>query len=147
MGDSGGKKSHGFLKFIVVVLVMFAVVLIGAKLIDYGTSTTNTDGNSKLLSRSARNSDVEISYELALSSLGVKFTVMPQVDISGLEITVNILDENKKNLSTIEKTIGNVKEGVQANFTVSLVDLGLSVALKTEYASWSVTGGTVSYLA
>lgn len=147
------KKSHPFLKGFVVFLII-GVLLFGAvKCVEYAmtenplTSQGNSDGAHKLLSRSARNSDLQVDSKLDFSSLGVKYVIIPQTDIKGLEITISFLDSNKKVLTSIEKALGNVKEGVQISFSISLLDLSFSVALNTKYESWTVTGGTVSYFA
>lgn len=109
------------------------------------TSQGNSDGDTKLLSRSARNSDIKVVSDLDLSSLGAKYTITPQTDISNLSITISFLDSNKKVLTSIEKPLDNVKESVQVSFSISLIDLSLSVAWNTQYESWTVTDGTVSY--
>ena len=70
---------------------------------------------------------------------------MPETDIDDLEITVSFLDEHKNVLTSFEKSLGDVKESVQVNFSISLFDMNLTVALKTKYETWTVTGGTVSY--
>ena len=149
------KHSHGCLITLIVLLILGACIFGVVKYIQYqdsnqpvdgyGTTQGNTDGNNKLLSRSANNNDVTISDELDLASLGGKYTVMPKTDIKNLEITVNFLDKNKKLLKSHVESLGNVKEGVQASFSISLFDMGLSVAWNTEYQTVVVTGGTVSY--
>lgn len=150
MDNSNRKKSYGFLSllvFIVIGLSIFSII----KFIEYKqtenptTSQGNKDGNSKPLSRSAKNSDVTIASDLDLSSFGVKYTITPKTNISGLVVTVSLLDSNKKVLTTIPKQLGNATEGVQISFSISLFDLGLSVAWNTKYESLTITGGTVSY--
>lgn len=148
-----GKKSHGFLKFLIVVLIIGATIFGLVKCAEYkstvnsNTSQGNSDGNTHLLSRSARNSDITVESDLDLSSFGAKYTVMPQTDIDNLEITISFLDENKNVLTSFEKLLGDVKESVQVSFSISLFDMSLTVALQTRYESWTVTGGTVSYFA
>lgn len=157
MSDTKEKKSHGLLVFIIVVIVLGLSIFGIVKLVQHtqaqqqidgqGTTQGNTDGDTKLFSRSANNNDVKISDELDLASFGAKYSVLPQTDISNLEVTVNFLDENKKLLTSVVKPLGNVKEGVQVSFSISLLELGLSVAWNTKYESMAVTGGTVSYFA
>lgn len=140
-------------KTLLVLLTFSVAILAMTKCIEYKqtenltTSQVNTDGNTKILSRSARNSDVIVVSDLDLSSFGAKYTITPQTDINQLVITITFLDSNKNALISIQKPLGNVKEGVQVNFSVSLFDLGLSVIWNIEYESWTITGGTVSYFA
>lgn len=151
------KKSHGFLKFLIAILIIGICVFGVVKFIQYlqsqsivdgnGTTQGNTDGNTHLFSRSANNNDVKIDSDLDLANFGVKYIVMPQTDISNLQITINFLDKNKNVLTSKVENIGNVKQGVQISSSISLFDLGLSVAWNTEYNSIAVTGGTVSYFA
>lgn len=153
INEPNRKKSHGFLKFLIVVLIIGAIVFGLVKCIEYHssvnsiTSQGNSDGNTHLLSRSARNSDISVDSDLNLSSFGAKYIIMPKTDIDDLEITVNFLDENNNVLTSFEQTLGDVKESVQVSFSISLFDVSLTVALKTRYETWTVTGGTVSYFA
>ena len=150
-GEPNGKKTHGFLKFLIVGLIIAAILFGLVKCAEYkstvnsNTSQGNSDGSTHLLSRSARNSDITVESDLDLSSFGAKYTVRPQTDIDNLKITISILDENKNVLTSVEKSLGDVKESVQVSFSISLFDMSLIVALQTRYESWTVTGGTVSY--
>ena len=154
---SGEKKSHGFLIFLIVILVIGACIFGVVKLIQYqqskqtvdgnGTTQGNSDGNNHLFKRSANNRDISVDSDIDFSSFGIKYTILPQTDIDGLVVTINLLDSNKKIINSVVKSLGNVKQGVQINFSISLFDLGLSVAWNTKYESIAVTGGTVSYFA
>ena len=151
------KRSHGCLISLIVIIIVGACIFGIFKFIEYnqsksdvdgnGTTQSNPDGNTHLFSRSANNGDVTINSDLDLASFGAKYTVMPNVDIDNLQITVNFLDKNRKILTSKVQSLGNVKKGVQASFSISLMDLGLKVAWNTEYESAAVTGGTVSYFA
>lgn len=151
------KKSHGFLKVSIFLIILGFCIFGIAKFVQYqkanlqvdgqGTIQGNSDGNSKLFSRSANNNDIAVNNELDLSSFGGKYIIIPQTDINGLELTVNFLDSNKTILTSVVKSLGNVKEGVQISFSISLFDMGLSIAWNTKYESIVVTGGTVSYFA
>ena len=154
--NSSGKKSHGFLKFLIVLLIMGICIFGIVKFVQYqqtkyedgqGTTQGNHDGDKQLFRRSANSNDIHFDSNLDLESFGGKYIITPQTDIDGLEITINYLDSNKKILSSIVKSLGNVKEGVQISLAVSLFDMGLSVAWNTRYESIVVTGGTVSYFA
>lgn len=158
MSDNANeKKSHGFLVFLIVLVIVGACIFGIVKFLQSqqaqrvvdgnGTTQSNTDGNTRLFKRSANNSDIIIDSDLDLANFGGKYTVSPQTDIDGLQITVNYLDKNKNILTSKVENLGNVKQGVQVSFSVSLFDLGLNVAWNTEYESIAVTGGTVSYFA
>lgn len=151
------KKSHGFLAFLIWFIVIGACIFGVIKLVQNqqsknivdgkGTTQGNTDGATHLFKRSANNNDIIIDSDLDLSSLGAKYIILPQTDIDNLQITINFLDKNKEILTSKVEMIGNVKKGVQVNFSISLFDLGFSVAWNTQYESLAVTGGTVSYFA
>ena len=157
MSDAQPKKGHPFLKFLIVFLIIFVCIFGIVKFVDYqkskqqidegGTTQGNHSGDKQLFRRSANINDITYNLDLDLSSLGEKCTIMPNVDIDDLEITLNFLDKNKNLLDSIVKNLGNVKEGLQVNFSISLFDMGLSVAWNTKYTSMVVTGGTVSYFA
>ena len=151
-------RKHGFLKFVVVMLIIVGILFIVVKCVQSrqsesnggsGSQTTqeNHDGDKHLFRRSANINDISVDSELDLSSFGGKYVIIPQTDIDGLEITINYMDENRKVLHSVVKTLGNVKQGLQVNFSISLFDLGLSIAWNTKYESVVVTGGTVSYFA
>ena len=112
-----------------------------------GSGAQGSANIPQLFYRDAKNSDIVMDNELDLSSFGAKYTIMPQVDIEGLTITIRFLDENRNVLKEFVKYLGNVKEGVQVSFSLSLFDLGISVAWNTKYENWSVSGGSVSYFA
>ena len=78
----------------------------------------------------------------ALMALGLKFG---QCDIEDLEIKIEILDGDKKVIETINKFIGNVKEGVEITRTVSITDMSFINTLKSRYFRVTVIGGTISY--
>lgn len=157
MSGTKPKKRHLFLKFLIIFLIIFVCIFGIIKFVDYqntrqqidgdGTTQGNHSGDKQILRRSANINDITYNLDLDLSSLGEKCTITPNVDIDSLEITLNFLDKNEKFLDSIVKKLGNVKEGAQVSFSVSLFDMGLSVAWNTKYASLVVTGGTVSYFA
>lgn len=154
MNDTQHNKSNnsrGLLKSIISILIIGVCILGVVKFVEYKTTVNrttsygNTDGNLKLLSRSARNGDIKVNSDLDLSSLGAKYTIIPQTDISNLQVTISFLDENKKTINTQVKILGNVKKSNPLNFSISLFDLGIVNALKIKYETLTVTGGTVSY--
>ena len=144
------KKSHGCLVALLVLMVIGFLVFMGyryiqSELIDNATNSTNRDGSGKWFSRSATPSDITVNYELDLSSFGMKGIVLPNKDIENLELTIIFFDKNDSALKTVVKYIGNVKEGVQVSFSISIAEIGLSAAWNAEYTRVTVTGGTVSY--
>ncbi|MCH5172414.1 MAG: zinc ribbon domain-containing protein [Erysipelotrichales bacterium] len=147
METSKKKRSHGFLKFIAILTILVGCILGISKIIDSKKNPYNQDGATQLFKRSANNNDIYVNSDLDLSNLGVKYIITPQVDIDGLKVTIEFLDKNMNALDSYVKSIGNVKKGVQVNFSISLLDLGISVAWNTKYESLGVTGGTVSYFA
>ncbi len=161
MSNPEPKKKHHYLKRFIVIAIVLITIFFGffviVKFAEYqiskqqidgsGTIQGNHGGDKQLFRRSANMNDITYTLDLDLSSLGEKCTITPNVDIAGLEVTLHFLDKNKRVLDSIVKQLGNVKEGVQVSFSVSLFDIGLSVAWNTVYSSMAVTDGTVSYFA
>lgn len=163
MSNLPQKKRHGFLIFLLVAILIGVVIFVVVKIVQFTgtkqdvgnheltdgsvqtTTQGNHDGDTKLFHRSARTSDITMDSNLDLASFGGKYVILPQTDIEDLEITINYLDNDRKILDSIVKRLGDVKQGVQVSFSVSLFDLGLSVAWNTKYETYAVTGGTVSY--
>lgn len=148
MGGTTKKRNHlwRFVRTIIILLLLFW----GGKVLYYKAmkkydSTANTDGATKLFSRSARNSDINMDCDTDLSALGVKCTINPKKDIKGLIVSVYLKDNDKKTVKTITHSLGNVKEGVQVEFTISLLDLDIGTIWNTSTTDWGVIGGTVSY--
>lgn len=151
---SNENKSHGCLIAFIIIIVVIAAVGFGIyKLIETNSSNTtgstngNTDGNTKLFSRSANNNDITMETDVDWSSFGTKVKIRPQTDIKDLDVMVILTDKNKETLYTTTKALGNVKEGVEVSFSLSITEIGLSATLKCEYVTVRVVGGTVSYFA
>ena len=146
-----GCRGARHLFFMMLIIFLFAVALLGfVKCVQFATKNdgqTTTGGSTAPFTRAANNNDITMEVNTDLASLGSKFTVSPQVDIKGLQVTVEFLDKNKNKLTETEKYLGNVQKGVQVSFTVSLSDLGLSVTWNAHYTNTRVSGGTVSYFA
>lgn len=140
-------KGHPLMGFIIVLLILvtliFSIFTIRGCILSQN-NTDNSDGKTSITRRSANINDITIDSVLDLSSMGAKYNIYPKVDIEDLEITISFMDKNRAVLTTVEKRLGNVKEGVQVSFTISLFDLGFSVAWNTTYETTTVTGGTVS---
>ena len=146
-------NSHGCIVVAIVIILIAAAIFGIVKLVQYRqtenaiTNEANSDGAVSLFTRAARPSDILVDSELDLSSLGAKYSVTAQTDIDDLVISISFLDKDRNILASTTKTIGNIKEGQQINFTISLFDMSLSTAWNTKYETWAVTGGTVSYFA
>ena len=127
--------------FIVLFIVIFfiAIIFLGVKKHNEQFKLTN------LFRRPARTNDILVDINADFSSFGCKFIIAPQVDINDLQITIDITDDKNKILTSLVKTLGNVKKGVQINYSLSIFELGLSTSLNATYASIYVTGGSVSY--
>lgn len=155
MSENDNKESRGQLKGFVIFFLV-ATLLIGAFicvvfLSDASSSSTespstgssSSNGYHFEVGRKAHNSDILFDCDLDLSSFGAKYTITPQSDINNLVIELGFFDSNKNELCTQEKTIGNVKKGVQVSFSISLLDMSLSTAWNTKYISCSVVSGRV----
>ncbi|MDE7164202.1 MAG: hypothetical protein K2O04_02100 [Clostridiales bacterium] len=111
----------------------------------------NNDGNTpRLLSRNATLNDLTLSGDdLDLSSFGEKLTFTPKKDIDGLKLKFVFQKSNGTQLQTIEKSVGNVKEGQQYSVTISITELKWDV-VKNVFdleCKYTVSAGTVSYFA
>lgn len=137
-------KGHPFLVLLILSVIIVVVIFSIRGCALTKANPFNPDGKTSITRRSANINDVTIDSVLDLSSMGAKYNIYPKVDIEELEITISFMDKNKAVLTTVEKRLGNVKEGVQVSFTISLFDLGVSVAWNTAYETTTVTGGTVS---
>lgn len=109
------------------------------------TNSDNTDGNDKILSRSATNNDIyfNLSEEFSFS---INYKIKPKVDITNLQITFTYYDKNNKPLTTKINTVGNVKKNIEYTVTVSLSEFSFLDIFKINSVSAKVTGGTVSYI-
>ena len=137
----------------IIVAVIVTISLIGQNCKNSNNNNNKTSDNNddydynepQLFTRNARNADIQIEYENDFTELAIDIIIMPNVDIDNLEIKVQHYDKNGNILLTQYKTIGNVKEGIQAKTQMKLLDLSLSDMFKVEKTSITVTGGTVSY--
>ena len=140
-----------FFILVVIAFLIFAGVMKCVQEIDEkGSSNNKGNSNNKnpiqqLLTRDATNSDIEYEAETNIKKLGVDINIHPNCDIEDLEIKIEILDGDKKVIETINKFIGNVKEGVEITRTVSITDMSFINTLKSRYFRVTVIGGTISY--
>ncbi len=148
--SNGNQLLHGCAVLFLVIIVIVAITVPLARCLKDDTGSTSSLHGSvsdRPLRREANNGDITVDGELDFSSLGEKIIIFPQVDIDDLEITLKLYDDNNKLLTTRVKYFGNVKKGVSVEFSISIVDLGLSVSWNARKTSIEVTGGTVSYFA
>ncbi len=140
------KSGHRYLVFLIVVVLIGAFIFGVFKIVDFSKNPNNNDGVGKLLSRSARYSDVTItqSDEFTLTN---KYRLVPHVDIDDLEITINFLDSSQKTIKTKTKTIGNVVKNGEYSFSFKMSEFSFSEITKISYWQYEVTGGTVEYFA
>ena len=142
------KQRGAVIATIIIVLIVAAVMTWGLiKSFDTPDGPIQDGTSVSLFKRDARNSDITLYCDLDMNSFGAKFTITPQVDIEELELEIRFLDKNEQLIKTITKYVGNVKEGVQVSFSISISEIGLINALKIEYGRASVSGGKVSYFA
>lgn len=157
MSEKDNNESHGqltvfgtiFLIIVVSFLVVGGIIIIArCTQADTGTSSAGSSASNGYhieVGRRANNGDILFDCDLDLSSFGAKYTITPQSDINNLVIELGFFDSNKNELCTQEKTIGNVKKGVQVSFSVSLLDISLSTAWNTRYVSCRVVDGRVPF--
>lgn len=139
-------KRHPILAIFSIILIL-VVGLVLFRQCDSAKSNSNvSDSTPQLLTRSARDSDVSISYDNE-SMLNRRYKITPNVDIADLEITFIYLDENRNELCSIVKTIGNVSEGTEYSVTVISSEFSFSDLWSVSYWRSAVTGGNISYFA
>ena len=152
-GNNQGNKKRG--RTILIVLLIFFAIGLSLYLIvrcslrasmgndGSGSSSSNIP---QLITRSAKNSDISIDVVEDIS-LSNNYMLIANVDIKGLELKFTYLDKNKKIITTVEKTVGNVVKGGQYTVSVSLSEFSFLEFLKISYSQCEVIGGTVSYFA
>ncbi|MDE6441886.1 MAG: hypothetical protein K2L12_03920 [Clostridia bacterium] len=138
------QNKHGFLKFLIVILIIGIFIFSIVKFVDCLNNPHNSDGGTKLLSRSASNSDIKLeqSVEATIMNLKDSYIVIPNCDIQNLQITFTYYNSSGNALSSVTKDIGSVVEN--SSYTIT-IDHTISEIISIEKYSYSVTGGTVSY--
>ena len=105
----------------------------------------NDTSKSNLISRPANNNDIYVNTSEEIS-FNIEYTIIPNVDINGLELTFNYYDKDYNLIATKIEDLNNVKKGISYPISVSLFEFTLSDLFKIEQVSIKVTNGTVSYL-
>ncbi len=137
-------KNHGFLKFIIILVVIIAAIFGTIKLINCLQNPDNNDNAP--LSRVATNNDINIDLSEEFS-LSMNYKVTPKVNISNLQITFEFCDGNNQTITTKIKPVGNVTKNITTTVTVSLTEFSFVEIFKISTVTAKVTGGTVSYFA
>ena len=160
--QNNNKKSHGFLTFIIVIIILGVAIFGLIKFISCINSNSNSShshtsssssgsnyGSSnstpQLFSRSANNGDISVQYSENISTLSDEFKIKPNVDIKNLSLTFDFYDKNLNLIKTISRSVGNVTEGLEFTVTISITEFSFTEIFKISRVSTSVTGGTVSY--
>ena len=101
--------------------------------------------STQILTRNANNNDIYVDTSEEIS-LNIKYTVIPNVDINGLELTFKYYDTDYNLLTTKVENLRNVKKGIQYTVSVSLFEFNFLDLLKINRVSIGLTGGTVSLI-
>lgn len=134
------------------VIILGIIITIALTYFVQKNVNNNNDDESapRLLSRNATLNDLTVSGDdLDMSSFGEKLTFTPKKDIDGLKLKFIFQKSNGTQLQTIEKSVGNVKEGQQYSVTISIAELEWNV-IKNVFdlqCKYTVSAGTVSYFA
>lgn len=142
--SSNAKKGHGFLKGLIIYLVIALLILYGAQAIDCLTNKSNKDGWLNPFSRTARADNVYISqsYEFNLSD---NYTAQSYYDIKNLEITIYFLDNNGYEISRKTKILGDVQAKSKTKFAFGLNEFTAKEIFTIKKWRAEITGGTISY--
>ena len=135
-------STGGCLLKVLAVLILAPLVITIADLGITSCRVKNANpgsSNAKPFTRDATNADVHI--DLSSPSLTKAcITIRPYHDIDNLKLTIKYLDKNGNTITSEQKTIGNVKEGMEYNTYLNVLEF----PSKTDKYSVGVSGGTVS---
>ena len=95
--------------------------------------------------REATNEDIEIDYELNLSSLAFEIVITPNKDIKELEIYICFENKDGHRVYSHTETVGTVKQGIQVREQFQVTELTASNMFNCK-VSVLVTEGYVPYL-
>ena len=126
----------GVLALIIIGIIVF-VQCNGGNVIDPGTG--------KITYRNATLSDIDGDWNNGL--LDQSYVFIPKHDITNLEFTFSINNNENEVIKTIRKTVGDVKKGQQYTVTLSVSDLGdLDTMWNAKKTYLTVSGGRVALL-
>lgn len=149
--DKGPTGKKIFFTLLITIIIVLSIVLF-VQCVNASANDPNHDGSignnntPTLLHRNARESDISIQTSDELS-LRINFTLVPKVDIEGLELTFSFKNKNGEIIANIVKYIGNVSEDQQYNVSISLTEFSLTQIFTIREYRYSVSGGSVSYFA
>ena len=141
------KQIHTFsiLKLIIIVAIIIATIFGIIKIASYMTAPDTSDRDLNPFNRVANNSDIQLTQSDDIS-FSYQYTLIPNTDISGLELTFTFENEARKPITSKTKVLGNVKKHQTYTFSFSFTEFSFSQLSDIEYWSCTVTGGTVSQL-
>lgn len=150
--NNNANNTKGIIGLIILILVLIGVI-IGLSIYiqtPHNSDNPNNESTPGLLSRKATLSDITVTEDnLDLSSLGEKLSFTANKNIDGLKLKFVFQTSKGKSLQTIEKSVGNTKEGQQYSVTISITELNWEV-IKNAFdlqCKYTVSAGTVSYFA
>ena len=108
---NSNKKRAGCLVWIFILLVAVVVPVVVSVVV---TQQNKNDNNSN------RATMQDIMGNWTEGILQDTYTFIPSCDIDGLELRFEIYDENYNKINTVNKPIGNVKEGQQYTVTITI---------------------------
>ena len=154
---AANRKSNGTKRInnngAIITLSIFLALSVGAFIFLYVRMNKKDNGsnNTGILTREATLNDLTImSDDLDISSLSEKISFNPKCDIDNLVITFKFQKKDGTLLKTIDKPMGNVKEGNTYSVTISFSDVAdwsIISNLNNFQCRYSVTKGTVSIFA
>ena len=141
------RQIHTFsiLKLIIIVAIIIATIFGIIKIASYMTAPDTSDRDLNPFNRVANNSDIQLTQSDDIS-FSYQYTLIPNTDISGLELTFTFENEARKPITSKTKVLGNVKKHQTYTFSFSFTEFSFSQLSDIEYWSCTVTGGTVSQL-
>lgn len=127
------RQIHTFsiLKLIIIVAIIIATIFGIIKIASCAVAPDNSD------IQLTQSDDISLSYQ---------YTLIPNTDISGLELTFTFENETEKPITSKTKILGNVKKNQTYTFSFSVTEFSFSQLSEIRYWSCTVTGGTVSQL-
>ena len=149
------KENSGCLRVVIGLIIILLIIIIAwianAPESDNSNNENNNYNDNKYnepqwFTRDATNNDITVTYETNYTALAVDIYIMPKCDIDNLEIEITYYDKNGAALTSQVKHIGNVKEGVQVQSRMALLDLSITDMFKLDTSDLYVVSGTVSYL-
>lgn len=144
-------KTHGFLKFLIAILLIAAIVLSVIKIVDCARNPENKDGLTHIASRSARKSDLAMQDPenlIELLLLG-QIIFIPLSDIKNLELEFRLYNSSNNLIFSKVSNVGNVYENTKFYIYFSPPEMTQITLILPSIKNddWAVIGGTVSYFA